>query len=134
MTAYLLDTNILSNAMRSPDGPLMARMTQVDRQAFYTTIVVAAELRFGAANKGSDRLRQEVEGVLSRISIKPIEAPLDQVYAKLRADLESKGTPIGDTDLWIAAQALHDDSVLVTDNVKEFGRVPKLRIENWLRA
>ena len=134
MTGYLLDTNILSNVMRSPNGPLMARMMQLDEQALYTTIVVAAELRFGAEKKGSERLRREVEEVLSRIPIRPIEAPLDRVYAKLRADLESKGTPIGDPDLWIAAQALHDDSVLVTDNVKEFGRVPQLRIENWLRA
>ena len=134
MTRYLLDTNIISNAMRSPDGPVIARMEQVDRRALYTTIIVAAELRFGALNKGSERLRQEVEEVLSRIAIEPIEAPLDWVYAEIRSELESKGTPIGDPDIWIAAQALHDGSVLVTDNVREFGRVPKLKIENWLRA
>jgi tRNA(fMet)-specific endonuclease VapC len=129
----LLDTNIISHAMRSPMGPVVARMADVEGQGLYTTIIVAAELRFGAVRKGSPRLAQEVEAVLGRLSVKSIEPPLDQVYAALRSDLEGKGTPIGDADLWIAAQALHDGSVLVTDNVREFGRVPELRIENWLR-
>lgn len=111
----------------------MARMEQADWRDLYTTIVVAAELRFGAVKKGSERLKHEVEEVLSRIEIKPIDTPLDWVYADIRSDLESRGTPIGDSDLWIAAQALQDDRVLVTDNVREFGRVSKLKIENWLR-
>jgi len=134
LSGYLLDTNIISNAMRVPNGQVVARLREVEQRGLYTTIIVAAELRFGAAKKGSERLKQEVEAVLSRIVVKPIEAPLDGVYAALRAHLEGKGTPIGDADLWIAAQALHDESVLVTDNEREFGRVPKLRIENWLRA
>ena len=134
MTSYLLDTNIISNAMRAPNGPVVVRLAEVDGSDLYTSIVVAAELRFGAAKRGSERLRREVEDVLSRMVIRPIEPPLDRVYAQLRSHLEGEGTPIGDPDLWIAAQALHDGSVLVTDNVREFGRVPKLTVENWLRA
>lgn len=134
MSGYLLDTNIISSAMRTPRGPVLSRIERIEERELYTTIIVAAELRSGAVRKGSTRLKQEVEAMLARILVKPIEAPLDEVYAALRSDLERKGTPIGDTDLWIAAQALQDDAVLVTDNVREFGRVPKLKVENWLRA
>ena len=133
MRGYLLDTNVISHVMRSPAGSVVARMQQVEDHGLYTTIIVAAELRFGAVRKGSPRLAEEVEAVLGRLPVTPIEPPLDRVYAALRSDLEGKGTPIGDADLWIAAQALHDGSVLVTDNVREFGRVPGLTVENWLR-
>ena len=54
-------------------------------------------------------------------------------YAVLRAELEAAGTVIGTHDLWIAAQALAEDAVLVTDNTREFERVPGLRLENWLK-
>lgn len=100
----------------------------------YTTVVVAAELRFGLAKGSSARTSERVERLLSEIRIVPFAEPADRIYAAIRAELERKGTPIGANDLWIAAQALHDGSVLVTDNVKEFGRVPKLKVENWLRA
>ena len=72
--------------------------------------------------------------MLSRLRVAPIEQPLDAVYAVLRSQLEEDGTPIGDADLWMAAQALHDGSVMVTDNVRELGRVPGLQVENWLRS
>ena len=119
--------------MRAPRGVVAERLRQIDQRWLYTSIIVAAELKFGATKKGSERLKHNVEAVLGGIVVKPIEAPLDRIYAEIRTDLESKGTPIADPDLWIAAQALHDGSVLVTDNVKEFGRVPKLKTENWLR-
>lgn len=134
MTRYLLDTNVISSLMRTPHGVVREQMGLVGEHRLYTTIVVAAELRFGAVRKGSRRLMQEIEAVLHRIPVRPIESPLDMVYADLRSELERKGTPIGDADLWIAAQALLDESVLVTDNVREFGRVPKLAVENWLRS
>lgn len=134
MTDFLLDTNILSDLIKRPRSIVLTRLEEVGEARIYTSVIVASELRFGVAKRGSARLAREVDARLSRMRIAPFGPPGDQVYADLRADLERKGTPIGANDLWIAAQALHDGSVLVTDNETEFGRVPKLRIENWLRA
>ena len=99
----------------------------------YTSVIVAAEVRFGLGKRASPRLTIRMEEVLAEIAVAPFTAPGDRRYADLRVHLERLGTPIGANDLWIAAQALQDDSVLVTDNTKEFGRVPDLKIENWLR-
>lgn len=134
MTRYLLDTNIVSDLMKSPASVALERLEEVGGQNVYVSIVVAGELRFGAAKKGSARIKAEVEDILARLALVPLLPPVEQRYATLRAELERIGGPIGSNDLWIAAQALHDESVLVTANVKEFGRVPKLKIENWLRA
>ena len=62
----------------------------------------------------------------------PLDAATSSQYARIRAGLERQGTSIGGNDLWIAAQALALGAVLVTDNVREFRRVPGLKVENWL--
>ena len=130
---YLLDTNIVSDLMRSPSSPALARLEEVGEDRVYVSIVVAGELRFGALKKGSPRLLRAVEGTLGRLTLVALSPPVEERYAELRHELEGRGTPIGANDLWIAAQALHDGSVLVTDNVGEFSRVPGLTVENWLR-
>ncbi len=132
MRAYLLDTNTLSSLIRHPRSPALDRLRRVGESGVYTSVIVAAELRLGAAKAKSGRLAREVEERLSRLPVAPFEPPADRIYGDLRADLERRGTPIGANDLWIAAQALHDGSVLVTDNTREFGRVPGLTVENWL--
>ena len=134
MIRYLLDTNTLSDLIRRPKGAIRSRMNDAARKdIIYTSVIVAAELRFGASKKRASRLAQQVDTVLGEIIVAPFAEPMDRVYADLRAELERRGTPIGANDLWIAAQALHDGSVLVTDNEREFGRVPELKVENWLR-
>ncbi len=72
--------------------------------------------------------------MLVRLRTASLDPPADRIYGDLRADLTRRGQPIGRNDLWIAAHALLDESVLVTDNVREFSRVPKLEVENWLRT
>ena len=133
---YLLDTNMLSALMNHPDGHLAARVASVisSRGIICTSIIVAAEARFGVAKKGSERLRRQVEQLLSEIDVLPFESNADEYYAVLRAQLERRGTPIGGNDMLIAAQALATDSILVTNNVREFARVRGLRIENWLES
>jgi tRNA(fMet)-specific endonuclease VapC len=133
VTRYLLDTNIVSDLMRSPSSPAFARLEEVGEDRVYVSIVVAGELRFGAQKKRSVRLSRDVEDTLGRLVLVALSPPVEERYADLRAELERRGTPIGANDLWIAAQALHDGSVLVTDNVSEFSRVPGLTVENWLR-
>ena len=130
---YLLDTNILSQIVRLPQGEVAERVRATGEPNVFTSVVVAAELRFGAEKARSARLAANVEDVLDSIRVAPLDVPADAAYADLRAHLERAGTPIGNNDMLIAAQALADDSILVTDNVREFSRVPGLKIENWLR-
>lgn len=133
MTRYLLDTNIVFSMVKYPRGPSLERLKQVGENEVYTSIIVAAELRFGISKARSRRLGEKVERRLSRLIVVPFASPADVVYGDLRAELERFGQPIGRNDLLIAAQALHDGSVLVTDNEREFGRVPGLRVENRVR-
>lgn len=99
-----------------------------------TSVVVAAELRYGAVKKSSARLTRQLEAVLGALDVLPLETPTDRVYGALRAGLESKGQLIGPNDLLIAAQTLALGCTLVTDNEREFSRVDGLPIENWLRG
>ena len=133
MTRFLLDTNIVSDLVRNPQGRVAGRIAQVGDDAICTSIIVAAELRFGAAKKGSERLTTQLERILAVMDILPFDAPADAAYAQLRAQLEAAGSPIGGNDMLIAAQALATDCTMVTDNEREFVRISGLRVENWLR-
>ena len=132
MSAYLLDSNILSDAIRHPHGPAARAIAQVGEDQICTSIVVAAELRFGAVKSGSRRIAERLEAVLATLKIHPFDAPADAIYALLRAKLEREGRRIGANDLLIAAHALSLGATLVTANVREFERVDGLPIENWL--
>lgn len=129
---YLLDTNILSDLVRHPAGQVTAHIAGVGAEQICTNIIVACELRFGAAKSGSLRLAQQLEAVLGQIEILPMETPVEEHYAEIRNALERAGTPIGPNDLLIAAHSRALGLTLVTDNVREFSRVPGLRVENWL--
>lgn len=130
---YLLDTNIVSDLMRNAKGNSAARVAQVGENNVFTSIIVACELRYGVAKKKSLELSRRLQSVLSAIEVANFEPPADIAYAQHRAKLESSGTPIGANDLLIAAHALALGATLVTDNEREFSRIPGLKVENWLR-
>ena len=130
---HLLDTNILSDLVRNPQRRIASRIVEVGENAVCTSVIVAAELRFGAAKKGSERLTAQLEAILSALEILPFEAPADRAYGELRARLEAAGTPIGGNDMLIAAHAISSGHIVVTDNEREFGRVAGLQVLNWLR-
>lgn len=130
---YLLDTNIISDMVRHPSGRVAALIRQVGTDQVCTSIVVAAELRFGEMKRGSAQLLARIDAALGTLDILPLETPADRLYGELRADLERRGLPIGANDMLIAAHALAVGCTLVTDNEGEFSRVPGLKIENWLR-
>ena len=130
---FLLDTNIVSDLVRHPSGRAASRIALVGEAVVCTSIIVAAELRYGAAKRGSARLTAQLEAVLGALEILPLEAPADAVYGALRAALERAGRLIGPNDLLIAAQAIALGLTIVTDNEREFSRVEALPIENWLR-
>ncbi len=130
---YLLDTNTVSDLVRKPQGKVAEQVLKVGETKVCTSIVVAAELRYGAEKKQSPRLSAQLEAVLGALEILPLEKPADVSYGSIRAQLERAGKPIGANDLLIAAQALTLGYTVVTDNEKEFSRVKHLRVENWVR-
>jgi tRNA(fMet)-specific endonuclease VapC len=129
---YLLDTNILSDLIRNPQGRVAQRISEVGEARVCTSIIVSAELRYGATKKGSPRLTSHLEAVLGALEILPFEAPADMIYGEIRTRLEKVGQPIGGNDLLIAAQALAFGYTLVTNNEREFARINNLPVENWL--
>jgi len=131
---FLLDTNIVSDLVRRPQGRVAQRIHDVGEAQVCTSIIVAAELRYGATKRGSPRLSAQLEAVLDALDVVPFEAPADTAYGKLRARLEQVGRPIGGNDLLIAAQAVVLGYAVVTDNEREFARIDGLPCENWLRG
>ena len=132
MKGYLLDTNIISDLVRHPDGMAARCISEIEPKLIFTSIIVASELRYGCAKKGSSKLLARVEQLLSVIPVLPLDLPSDARYGAIRADLEATGQPIGMNDLLIAAHAQALGLTLVTDNVREFNRVQGLNVENWL--
>ena len=130
---FLLDTHIVSNLIRNPQGRIAQRIEIIGEANICTSIIVAAELCYGATKKASPRLIAQVEAVLGAIDTLPFDSPADEIYGSIRTQLELAGTPIGGNDLVIAAQVMALDLTLVTDNDKEFSRIGGLRVENWLR-
>lgn len=131
---FLLDTNIVSDLVRRPQGRVAQRIHDVGEAQVCTSIIVAAELRYGATKRGSPGLSAQLEAVLDALDVVPFEAPADTAYGKLRARLEQVGRPIGGNDLLIAAQAVVLGCAVVTDNEREFARIDGLPCENWLRG
>ena len=130
--AWMLDTNTLSALIRSPRGRLLHQILAREPEQLCTSVIVASELRFGARRKNSPELSRRVEQMLGGINILPLDGTVDAHYADIRAILEAAGTPIGANDLFIAAHARSRDLALVTHNLREFNRVPGLRVENWM--
>jgi tRNA(fMet)-specific endonuclease VapC len=128
----MLDTNIVSDLVRSPQGRVFDRIAALGSEAVCVSIITAAELRYGCAKKGSSRLLAQVDAILGSIEILALDVPADAEYAGIRAELEAAGKPIGPNDFLIAAHAYALGATLVTANVEEFQRVRGLRIENWI--
>lgn len=130
---FMLDTNVVSDMVRHPSGRVAKRIAEVGETLVCTSIIVAAELRCGAARKGPSRLTAQLDSVLRALDVLPLEHPVDAVYGALRARLEEIGEPLGANDLLVAAHALALRCILVTDNDREFARIKALQVENWLR-
>jgi tRNA(fMet)-specific endonuclease VapC len=134
MLRHLLDTNILSDLLRDPGGRAARRLAVVGEATVCTSVVVACELRYGAAKKGSPVLSARVENLLESLEVLPLDREADRHYTEIRLHLDRAGHPIGPNDLLIAAHALALDLILVSDNVDEFALVPRLTIDNWLAS
>jgi tRNA(fMet)-specific endonuclease VapC len=129
----MLDTNIISDLLRNPDGSAAKHIAEVGPDAICVSIITAAELRYGCAKKGSVKLLAHVEAILESVQVLALDVPADAEYGGIRAELEAAGKTIGPNDLLIAAHAYAAGAILVTDNADEFSRVRGLQVENWLR-
>lgn len=129
---YLLDTNIISDLVKNPRGLIFEKIRTIGEEKICSSIIVACELKFGAKKKNSPQLIEKIDLILSKINILPLTSPVEDFYAKIRTELEAKGTPIGGNDLLIGVQALSLNLTVVTNNIKEFSRIPNLKVENWL--
>jgi tRNA(fMet)-specific endonuclease VapC len=126
-----LDTNICSYILRRHPANMIERFTSLNRDDLWLSAIVAAELRFGAAKLGAPRFKAAVEAWLAGFDVRPWPLEATHHYADIRARLERAGKPIGGMDLMIAAHAMAEDSVVITNNAREFLRVPGLAVEEW---
>jgi tRNA(fMet)-specific endonuclease VapC len=130
----LLDTNICIHVINARPQAVLDQFRQYRMGEIGVCSVVAAELADGVARSGSARNRQALEMFLAPLEILPFDEAAVWAYGDLRAELERKGTPIGALDTMIAAHALSQQSTLVTNNIREFARVPGLSLENWVQS
>lgn len=131
---YMLDTNIVSFAMRSRPQAVLDRLRTVRPDQTCISAVTLAELRSGAARSPA-RVRYDamIDTFVARVATIPFDGVASARYGEVRAALEAAGARIGDLDMLIAAHAIASDCVLVTNNTAEFARVPGLSVEDWAR-
>ncbi|MEI7539132.1 MAG: type II toxin-antitoxin system VapC family toxin [Comamonadaceae bacterium] len=129
---YLLDTNICIYVINARPAAALARFVEHEVDGLGISAITASELYWGVCKSGSARNRTTLEKFLSPLAVLDYDLGAARKYGELRAYLEQQGTPIGPLDQQIAAHALALDITLVTNNVREFERVPGLRLENWI--
>jgi tRNA(fMet)-specific endonuclease VapC len=132
-TRYLLDTNICIYIQRQKPGEVLVRFQKLKPGDAAISVITWGELLYGA-EKSQQRKRalQLLEEFKSFVPVLPMPENAGKTYGTIRAILESKGKPIGNNDMWIAAHAKAVALTIVTNNEREFQRVPGLMIQNWV--
>lgn len=130
----LLDTNTCIYIINNRPPEVLERFRSYKAGEVGISSIAASELAYGVSKSGSNKNRKALDMFLAPLQVLPFDVQCLWFYADLRASLEKKGLTIGPMDTLIAAQALSIDGTLVTNNLKEFSRVPKLKLENWFLA
>lgn len=130
---YLLDTNIVSEAIKKPNGKIARKLSRLKANSFGLSAIVLCEILYGVGKNPSEKIAKQIRRGMQSIPVLDFPAGAAQTCGMIRSDLERRGLPIGSNDLLIAAHAIHANLTLVSDNVKEFERVPGLKLENWMR-
>ena len=132
MAVYMLDTDIASYIMKRSNDAVLQRLQSIPVSAVCISAIAESELRFGVQVSPRSRRDQEaLETLLRFLTVIDYPAAAAAVYGQIRADLQKRGLMIGANDLLIAAHARCLGLTLVTNNTREFGRVPGLKVENW---
>lgn len=130
MAQYILDTDIPSYLIREDHETVTKKFSELYDSCAISSIT-AAELQYGARKRNNKQLTQKVKAFCNLVEIIPWDEDAAKAYAKLRVELETSGTPIGNIDMLIAASALARKAVLVTNNTEHFSRVKDLKLGNW---
>ena len=130
MAQYILDTDISSYLIRGDHGTVTKKFSELYDSCAISSIT-AAELQYGARKRNNKQLTQKVKAFCDLVEIIPWDEDAAKAYAKLRVELETSGTPIGNMDMLIAASALARKAVLVTNNTEHFSRIKDLKLNNW---
>jgi len=131
--SYMLDTNICVYAIKNRPPEVLRRLKANMGKGLFISSITLSELRHGVERSASPAKNElALSRVLSILEVLPFDAAAALEYGKIRAFLEERGTPIGPLDILIAAHARAEGMTLVTNNVREFARVPGLQIENWV--
>jgi tRNA(fMet)-specific endonuclease VapC len=131
---YMFDTDICSYAVRNRSPALDRRLSALVRGDACMSVITYGELLFGAHKSSSlARMKESLAAAIQFIQVMPLAEDVADTYGSIRTHLERKGTPIGANDLWIGAHALAMGLILVTNNDREFKRIPKLKVENWTK-
>lgn len=129
----LLDTNICIYIARSQPATVARRFARAAPGSLGISIITWGELCFGAAKSNDPpRVYARLDAFAREVDVVELPAAAGLRYGELRAMLQKAGTPIGNNDLWIAAHALALGVPLVSNNLREFERVPGLKLENWV--
>lgn len=130
---YMLDTDACITLIKNRPEPMRMRLSRLSPDEVGISSIVTAELWFGVAFSQKKKQNEAaLKDFLDYVTILDWPYEACPIYGQLRTDLQEKGTPIGAMDLLIASHALLLDAILVTNNTKEFTRIPRLKIENWL--
>lgn len=133
MIHYMLDTNTCIHVIKYRPDSLLRKFSSIAVGEVAISSIVAAELWYGVALSQKKRKNEAaLKNFLEYLEVLPWPSEAGPMYGRIRAHLKISGTPIGAMDLLIASHALFLGAVLVTDNIREFGRVPDLKVENWL--
>ncbi|MFQ3168745.1 MAG: tRNA(fMet)-specific endonuclease VapC [Limisphaerales bacterium] len=131
---YLLDTNICIYLIKRSPPAVIRRFQKLRVGDMGVSAITFCELQFGVANSAKPKQNQlALMGFLAPLEVRDFPAAAGAVYGEVRAHLQRKGTPVGNYDLLIGAHALHEGLTLVTNNTREFKRIPNLKVENWAR-
>ncbi len=129
---YLLDTNICIYIAKKKPETVMKRFTKLEVGEIAMSIITHGELLYGAKKSHfADQAHEKLIELTTLIPVLPLNSDVAEHYGDMRSNLEKIGKPIGNNDLWIASHARALKVILVTNNLKEFNRVPSLKIENW---
>lgn len=131
---YMLDTNICIYLIKKRPLNFLEKFKSIRKNNLCISVITYAELKYGVERSSSKKMNQRiVTDFVSHLDVLPWNMDAADHYGKLRSSLEKKGTPIGNMDLLIASHALSGKCILVSNNLREFKRVPGLKYENWIK-
>jgi len=130
---YLLDTNTGIYVHRERPPEVLARFRRLTSGEAVVSVITYGELLFGAEKSAMrTKVIEVLQEFISLVQVLPLSTEVAQTYGSIRANLEVKGISIGGNDLWIAAHAKTAGLTLVTNNEREFRRIPGLKVQNWV--